>query len=126
MGALQDRLAGTFRLVSLESRRTDGVVGHPFGDQVDGTFMFDRAGNFAVQLMGSGSMAMFGTYVVDEAERTFTLTPTNALDPALVGTKVLRHVEPGDTDVAVFRTPVQTVDGVQSTTFITWRKVASA
>ena len=96
MSALQDRLAGTFRLVSLESRRSDGVVGHPLGEGVDGTFMFDRAGNFAVQLMGTRPMAMFGTYVIDEARRTFTLTPVNALDAAMIGTEVLRHVDPGN------------------------------
>ncbi len=126
MSALQDRLAGTFRLVSLESRRSDGVVGHPLGEGVDGTFMFDRAGNFAVQLTGTRPMAMFGTYVVDETQRTFTLTPVGALDPAMIGTEVLRHVDPGNGDVAVFHTPAQIVDGMQSTTFISWRKIASS
>ena len=126
MTALQGRLAGTFHLVSLETRRSDGVVSHPFGEQVVGSFMFDRAGNFAVQLMGEHAMAMFGTYVVDESQRTFTLTPLGALDPALIGTEVVRHVDPGDGDVAVFSTPVQVTDGMESTTFITWRKVAAA
>jgi hypothetical protein len=125
MTALQDRLAGTFHLVSLESRRSDGVVSHPFGEQVVGSFMFDRAGNFAVQLMGERAMAMFGTYVVDESQRTFTHTARCA-DPALVGTEVVRHVDPGEGDVAVFSTPVQVTDGMESTTFITWRKVAAA
>jgi Lipocalin-like domain len=88
MTALQNRLAGTFHLVSLETRRSDGVVSHPFGEQVVGSFMFDRAGNFAVQLMGKRAMAMFGTYVVDESQRTFTLTPRfSAHDPALIGTE---------------------------------------
>jgi hypothetical protein len=126
MTALQDRLAGTFHLVSLETRRSDGVVSYPLGKQVVGSFMFDRAGNFAVQLMGEHAVAMFGTYVVDESQRTFTLTPLAAHDPALIGTDVVRHVEPGDGDVAVFRTPVQLIDGMESTTFITWRKVAAA
>ena len=124
--ALQDRLAGTFHLVSLETRRSDGVVSSPFGRGVIGLFMFDRAGNFAVQLMGDHAMAMFGTYVVDETQRTFTLTPVGALDRALIGTEVVRHVDPGHDDVAVFSTPVNVADGMESTTFITWRKVASA
>jgi len=126
MTALQDRLAGTFQLVSLETRRSDGVVSHPFGRQVIGLFMFDRAGNFAVQLMGEHAMAMFGTYVVDETQRTFTLTPVGALDPALIGTDVVRHVDPGDGDLAVFATPVQVTGDMESTTFITWRKVVAA
>ena len=126
MTALQDRLAGTFHLVSLETRRSDGVVSHPFGREVIGSFMFDRAGHFAVQLMGEHAIAMFGAYVVDETQRTFTLTPIGALDPALIGTEVVRSVDPGDGDVAVFSTPVQVADGMESTTFITWRKVADA
>ena len=126
MTALQDRLAGTFHLVSLETRRSDGVVSLPFGRQVIGSFMFARSGHFAVQLMGAQAMAMFGTYVVDETRRTFTLTPIGALDPALIGTEVVRSVDAGDGDVAVFSTPVQVSDGLESTTFITWRKMADA
>jgi Lipocalin-like domain len=125
MTPLQDRLAGTFQLVSLETRRSDGVVSHPFGRRVIGSFMFDRAGNFAVQLMGDQPMAMFGTYAVDETQRTFTLTPAGALDPAVIGTEVIRHVEPGDGDIAVFRTPAQVTGDMESTTFITWRKISA-
>jgi len=122
--ALQDELAGTFRLVSLETRRVDGGVSWPFGRDVTGMFTFDRAGNYSVQLFGESSMAMFGTYVVDDAQQTFTLTPTAALDPAMIGTEVLRHVDLSG-EHAVFNTPTQVIDGVEAVTYITWQKVAS-
>jgi hypothetical protein len=65
---------------------------------------------------------MFGTYVVDDEHRTFTLTPRAAADPQLIGTEVLRHVG-FDGELAIFHTPVAQVDGLEVTTYITWRRV---
>jgi Lipocalin-like domain len=127
--ALRDELVGTFELVSLESRRSDGEIAHPYGEQPIGMFVFDRAGRFSVQLTEpnrspaqGGYVAMFGTYVVDDEHRTFTLTPRAAADPELIGTDVLRHVA-FDGDLAIFHTPVQHVEGFDVTTYITWRRV---
>ncbi|MDQ1424326.1 MAG: hypothetical protein QOD72_1824 [Acidimicrobiaceae bacterium] len=133
---LKDLLVGTFRLVSLEARRSDGEISHPLGINPIGVFMFDGDGNFAVQLMnsvrssheaavGAASIALFGTYKVDEDQQTFTATPEGAADPALIGTSFLRHVHFGD-GVAVFNTPAQTTDGLETTTYITWKKVSPA
>ena len=127
---LRDELVGTFDLVALESRRSDGAVTHPYGDRPIGMFVFDRAGRFSVQLTAPdrspnqvGYVAMFGSYVVDEEHRTFTLTPRGAADPQLIGTEVLRHVA-FDGERAIFHTPVQHVDGFDVTTYITWQRVA--
>jgi Lipocalin-like domain len=131
---LQDRLVGTFRLVSLEARRSDGEITHPLGEHPLGVFIFDGGGNFGVQLMhpdrsaddaaaGSGYTGMFGTYTVDEAQQTFRLVPDGASHPALVGAEILRYVHFGD-GVAVFNTPPQMIDGFETTTYITWRKVS--
>jgi hypothetical protein len=136
MAALsKDLLVGTFRLVSLEARRSDGAISHPFGDRPIGVFIFDPDGNFAVQLTssdpppdgaadaGNAYTAMFGTYRVDAERQTFTLTPEGASHPALIGTEVLRHVDLRD-DVAIFNTPPTTADGLETTTYITWRRVS--
>jgi len=98
------------------------------GDHPIGLFMFDGDGNYSVQLTNPADkeaayVATWGTYVVDEDAETFTLTPQGAIDPTLIGTAILRYVEFLD-DVAVFHTPTQTVDGVEMTTYITWRKQA--
>jgi hypothetical protein len=124
-------LIGTFELVSLETHRSDGHVTRPLGKSPTGMFMFDSAGRFSVQIMDplvhparTAYVAMFGFYVVDEASETFTLTPVGALDPRMIGTEVLRHVAFTD-DRAVFSTDSLEQDGVVTTTYITWRPVAT-
>jgi hypothetical protein len=131
---LANLLVGTFRLVSLEARRSDGEISHPFGRNPIGLFLFDQDGNFAVQLRSTDPvrdganaandfMAMFGTYRVDENRQTFTLTPDGASHGALVGTEIVRHVRFGD-GVAIFNTPPQRAGGLETITYITWKKVS--
>ena len=126
---LQDELVGTFELVALESRRSDGEITRPYGEHPIGVFMFDSAGRYSVQLTDtdrsadqSGYLATFGTYVVDDARRMFILTPHGATDRALIGTEVLRHVT-FDGELAIFNTPTTQVDGFDVATYITWRRV---
>jgi hypothetical protein len=38
---LHDELVGTFELVALDSRRSDGEITHPYGEYPFGMFMFD-------------------------------------------------------------------------------------
>lgn len=77
-------------------------------DTVVGHFVHVRSrGQFAVQIVGEHAMALFGTHVVVETQQTFTLAPVSALDPALIGTEVVRHIHPGHDAVAVFSNPVQ-------------------
>lgn len=126
---LQDELVGTFELVALESRRSDGEITHPYGDNPLGLFIFDSAGRYSVQLTDadrsggqSSFLATFGSYAVDDDRSTFILTPHGATDPRLIGTEVLRHVS-FDGDVAIFNTPTAQVNGFEVTTYITWRRV---
>lgn len=128
---LQDELVGTFELVALESRRSDGEITHPFGDHPIGMFMFDLSGRYSVQLTDpdrppdqGNYLATFGSYVVAEDRRMFILTPRGAADPQLIGTEVLRHVA-FDGELAVFNTPTTQVDGFDVNTYITWRRVTS-
>ena len=128
---LQDALVGTFELVALESRRSDGKTILPYGEHPIGMFMFDSAGRFSVQLTSSDGapdrpnyLAMFGTYVVADDRGTFTLTPHGAADSRLIGTDVLRHVT-FDGELAIFNTPTTHIDGLDVTTYITWRRVTS-
>jgi hypothetical protein len=125
--SLQDRLPGTYRLVAVETRTTGGEVSRPMGERPAGIFMFDGS-NFCVQLAPSDgttgpAVAMFGTYEVDEIGWLFVLTPDVAVDPSVVGTRIVRRVAL-DGDLAIFTTPPTLVDGVEATTMITWRRVA--
>jgi hypothetical protein len=129
MTSLQDRLPGTYRLVSLVTTTTTGDVSRPMGDEPIGMFVFDRAGNYSVHLTATGTgdrpaMAMFGRYRVDDDAETFVLMPEAATDPGLVGIEVVRHVTFRD-DLGIFETPRFSVDGVEATTVITWRRVAA-
>src|SRR6476659_11410860 len=108
--SLQDRLPGTYRLVALETRTTAGEVSRPMGERPAGIFMFD-GNNFCVQLAptdrGAGDppgVAMYGTYEVDEVAWIFVLTVEGAVDPSLVGTRIVRRVA-FDGDLAFFTTP---------------------
>ena len=128
---LQDELVGTFELIALESRRSDGEITHPFGDHPIGMFMFDSAGRYSVQLTNpdrtpdqTNYLATFGTFVVADERSAFILTPHGATDPQLIGTEVFRHVA-FDGELAVFNTPTTQVDGIDVTTYITWRRVTS-
>jgi hypothetical protein len=127
--SLQDRLPGTYRLVAMETRTSDGDVRLPMGDRPTGMFMFDGS-NFCVQVASTDrgatdplGVAMFGTYEVDEMAWIFVLTPEGAVDPSLVGTRIVRRVAL-DGDLAMFTTPPTVVDGVDATTVITWRRVS--
>jgi hypothetical protein len=98
------------------------------GNAPAGMFVFDRAGNYSVQLTPTGLRdhsytAMFGRYRVDDGASTFILTAEAATDASLVGTDVVRHVTLRD-DLGIFETPPFAVDGVNATTVITWRRVA--
>ena len=92
-------------------------------------FMFDGS-NFCVQLGPTDGgandplvVAMFGTYEVDEIAWIFVLTPEGAVDPSLVGARIVRRVA-FDGELAIFTTPPTLVDGVEATTMITWRRVS--
>ena len=129
MMSLEDRLPGTYRLVAMETRTTAGQVSWPMGERPTGIFMFDGS-NFCVQLAptdhgagDSGVVAMFGTYEVDEFAWVFVLTPQGAVDPSLVGSRIVRQVAL-DGDLAIFTTPPTVVDGAEATTMITWRRVS--
>ena len=115
----------------LESRRSDGEVAHPYGDRPIGMFVFDSGGRYSVQLTDpdrtpdrGNYVAMFGTYVVVDDRCVFILTPRGAADPQLLGTEILRHVA-FEGELAVFKTPITQVDGIDVTTYITWRRVTS-
>lgn len=127
--SLQDRLPGTYRLVAVETRTVAGHVSRPMGERPTGIFMFDGS-NFCVQLAptdrGTSTLpvvAMFGTYEVDEIAWIFVLTPDGAVDPSLVGTRIVRRVAL-DGDLAIFTTPPTLVEGAEATTMITWRRVS--
>jgi hypothetical protein len=124
---LRDELAGTWRLVSLATRRADGEVTYPFGSRPVGFFVFGAAGQYSVQLADSGQtagyVASLGTYEVDEDQQAFTLMAMAGSDPRGVGVPTVRRVTMTG-PVAVFQPPPQVIAGLGAQTSITWEKIS--
>lgn len=131
---LKDRLVGTWGLVSLETRRSDGTTSYLLGPSPRGRFMFDAEGNFTAQLMNpdrqddnsGGYIANWGVYQVDEERQTFTLDFIGSAQLATIGLRTVRHVNFKDASVAVFSTDPHVVGGITEQTFITWEKLSPA
>ena len=91
--SLTERLVGTWTFVSLVRTNSDGTKTNPWGADPKGLFMFDPSGYFSVMISRSdipnfasnnrlegtadenkavvqGTVAMIGTWSVDEASRT--------------------------------------------------------
>jgi len=125
---LKQALVGTWRMVSYETKRSDGESSHPFGESPMGLFIFDAAGNYSVQLSRSGEPdsygASWGVYEADDEAMQFVLSPTAGLQPLTGGTTTVRRVTLNGDGTATFRPPSQVVDGVETQSYITWRKVS--
>jgi hypothetical protein len=113
--SLKERLVGTWRLVSIESRESPEEAWQKrFGDQPRGYIMYDATGHMAVQIEKTpvpaklasdddwkptadealrvylGYLAYFGTYTVDEAASAVTHHVEGSLRPSYAGTDQLR------------------------------------
>lgn len=114
--SLQERLLGTWQLLSFEVRAADGTVQAPFGSHPSGLLIYTPSGSMAVQIChaervpfaAAGAreetveemvaayqryLAYFGTYAVDEAASTVTHHVAAATFPNLVGAQEVRHVQ---------------------------------
>jgi hypothetical protein len=113
---LKDRLVGTWIQVITEVTAPDGQKSLPFGDKPNGILIFAPSGHFAQihiasdvpkfasnnRLKGTPeeytavnqkSLAIFGTYTVDEAKRTVTFKITSASFPNMAGEEQTRLIE---------------------------------
>jgi hypothetical protein len=94
--SLKDQLVGTWTMVSLEQTTPNGSKLQPFGANPKGMLVFDANGRLyfmwaradlpkiasnnrstptpeEAKAIAEGTLAGFGTYVVDEAKKTFTI-----------------------------------------------------
>lgn len=94
--AVKDQILGVWTMVSADSIRADGSRTQPFGANPKGVIIFSKEGQFALIQMQSelpriaansrdlgtpeenkaivqGSIAYFGTYAVNEGDKTLTL-----------------------------------------------------
>jgi hypothetical protein len=111
-----ERLIGAWKLVSIEDRLPGGEVSYPYGKEAVGLLVYDASGRMSVQIMRrdrqafssgewsqtpaeeiksavEGFTAFFGSYEVDEAEKTVTHNVEGHLLPASVGKRLKRAFE---------------------------------
>lgn len=120
---LARQIVGTWVLVSSVDILADGSTTDTWGSAPYGTYMFDATGRFAQIVMRSdlpkfasrdsatpeqakavvaGSLAMFGTYTVDEAASTIIVAFEACTFPAFTGTQGKRVVTMTSPDEMVF------------------------
>jgi Lipocalin-like domain len=113
---LRERLVGTWSFVIAEITTADGKKTLPFGDQPKGMLIFTADGHFSqVHVAGDlpriasnnrlagtaednraivhGSLALFGTYTVDEEKRTLTFKIEGSTFPNLAGVAQTRTID---------------------------------
>lgn len=119
MASVKSKLIGVWNLVSFEQRRSDGSVVAPYGEKPLGRITYDAQGRMSAQLMrrgrkggpavGAGTydktteaelreivqgfIAYYGTYDVNESNRTVIHHVEACLIPSWVGTDLTRTYE---------------------------------
>jgi hypothetical protein len=140
----KEQFIGTWKLVSHESRLSDGQVIHPFGRDTVGIAMLDAEGHYSAQVMRpdlpafasrdrlkgtptemesafKGSFAYFGTYEVNQKERTLTLHVEGSSFPNWVGTEQKRFFEFSGNRMTLTTQPIL-MGGKQVTSVIIWER----
>ena len=112
---LKQQIVGTWAFVSALDVKADGTTSNRWGSNPKGIFMFDGNGNFAqfitrsdlpkfgakrmdqvtaeeYQTVVTGLVASFGTYTVNEAEKTLITHVEGSVLPDLVGVDQKRKI----------------------------------
>lgn len=135
---------GTWKLVTFEFRGSDGSVVDVLGAGGQGLLMYDAQGHMSGQMMRAdrplfasgdqqkgtyaelqaafgGYIAYFGTYEVDEANRTIIHHTQGAMFPNLVGQDQKRFYQFSGQQLT-FTTPPMVMGGVTVTGVVRWEK----
>jgi Lipocalin-like domain len=122
---LKNQLVGSWALVSTRTTRPDGTIYGPYGSHETGTLIFEQNGRFALILVNpdipkyvsnnremptpdealaaaKGSFAFFGSYSVNETDRTFVFHIEASSYPNFNGTDQKRIVKAINQDQLVF------------------------
>jgi len=146
-GAVAERFVGTWRLMSIEDRLSDGTVvpATDFGTAPIGYLIYDTTGHMAAQIMRSdrphfasateeggtpdemkaaflGYAAYFGTYTVHEKEGFVVHRVEGGLFPNYVGQDLKRFFTLSDGRLVLQPPPFQ-IGGKEVTRRLTWRRV---
>ncbi|GAC1645310.1 MAG: lipocalin-like domain-containing protein [Herpetosiphon sp.] len=142
----QKELAGTWRLLRMEFRATDGRVSYPYGTAVTGQLMYDMAGNLAVMFMPlervpfavndkqggtpeeakaaiDSCTAYFGRYAIDPENGTLTHDIAASVFPNWSGTRQQRRFELRGNQL-VLQSELYSFGGTSGTSYLVWEREA--
>jgi hypothetical protein len=131
--ALREQLVGTWDFIIAEIVTADGKKSFPFGERPKGMLIFTAGGQFSqVHVSGDlpkiasnnrlagtaeqntaivhGSLALFGTYTVDEAKKTLTFNIVGSTFPNQQGTSQTRTIDKLTPDEFVNTNPAASRD----------------
>ncbi len=137
---LKEQLLGTWTFVSTSALLPDGRS--VWGDNPKGQLIFTEAGRFSVQVMRSdlpiyasnnrmkaapeelkatveGTISLFGTYTIDEANRVIKLAPDGSSFPNWTGVRQERLILSLTSELLVYTNTAASRGG---STSVTWRR----
>jgi hypothetical protein len=139
-------LLGTWRLVSFETRDSDGASNKPLGSDARGVLSYDASGNFPVQVarpgrpnFASGDLldgtddeiraayagyaAYFGAYDVNEAQGYLTHNVDESLFPNWKGVPQKRFFELSEYSLTLTAPPL-IISGREVTGVLVWERAS--
>ena len=140
--SVRQQFVGTWRLVLYEQIDGKGQVTYPRGRQPRGLIIYDATGHMAAQLMNDERpkdasanaspdevraalrtyTAYFGTYTIDERDKSVTHHREGDVNPQGVGVDAKRFYE-FKGDRLILTPPPTEVNGEKRTTRITWERI---
>jgi Lipocalin-like domain len=113
--SLKDQLVGQWQLVSVGINNTA-----PYGDNPTGSMLLDAAGHYSIIVVSNGgarNISYYGTYTVDEANKSMTMHITGGTRANAAGRDQTRQVTvDGDQLIE------QTLPGRKSSIKMTWKR----
>ena len=136
---------GTWKLISFETRRSDGGVMYPFGKDLQGLIMYDAKGYWSCHIMGKnrpafasgqmakgtpeeikaafeGALCYWGTYDIDEKEKILKLHIIDSLYPNWKGQDQKRFYEFSGNRYSI-KTPPMRAGEVEIVSVLVWERV---
>ena len=140
------KFVGAWRLLSCETRNTNGRVEHPFGEQPAGQLVYDASGNMSAQLMREnrprfasrdpargtdaevraafdGYIGYYGTYAVDEGKRAVTHFVQGASFPNWIGSELTRAYDFDERGRLRLSTPPIEIAGESLEYVLLWERI---
>jgi hypothetical protein len=138
--SIRDQLVGTWQAVSIILTRPDGKAIHPFSEKIQGILIFTSDGHTALinstpgipkiaannridatpdeaRAAYRGTYSYFGTYTVNEGQKSFTIKVTASSYPNEVGTDTTRVVTSVSADELKFTNAAGAGGGKVEATF---------